>query len=96
MAHSHIDRVLKVDDIGPQRLPLNLLDVTALMVSRPKVARRYVYLRLTGQRVRIRRAKHGRVLSDEDSTLSPGLGRRCQGADDESARDDKCLRGFHA
>jgi hypothetical protein len=45
------------------------------MVARPQITRRDIDLGFAGLRIGIGRAKHGPVLSDEDSTLGPRVGR---------------------
>ena len=67
--------MLQVDDIGLQRLALHLLGRPAVVVGRSQIPRRHADLGFTWFRVRIGRAKHGPVLSDEHSTLGPGAGR---------------------
>ena len=73
--HADVGHVLQVDDVGVVRLPRHLFHGAVVVVARPQITSRDTDLGFAGLRIRIGRAKHGPVLSDEDSTLGPRVGR---------------------
>src|SRR5206468_6265831 len=73
VAAGQIEGVLLVDDVVPVLLPLHLLGRAAVVVVRAQPTRGRAEKPFTSAQVRVGgRAEHGRVLTDEDSTLRPG------------------------
>ena len=91
--HADVDHVLQVDDVGIVGLPGHLFHRAVVVVARPQVTRRDTDLGFAGLRIRIGRAKHGPVLSDEDSTLGPRVGR---GQKERSAGERRDARADEA
>ena len=76
-----VEQVLPIRDVVLPLLSFDLLDGTVVVVVGDEVSGRHIELPDTGLRIhRAVRAKHGRVISDEYSTL--GVCQRGRDVDD--------------
>ena len=97
MADADVEQVLFVDDVVLQRLALHLLHGAVVVIVGDEVPTRERELPLAGFLIRVSvRAKHGRAVADEHSTLRPGVRRGDeQRSDGGDGNDRKAKQNTH-
>src|SRR5215212_6320341 len=89
MGHADVEQVLVVRDVVLELLPLDLLHGAAVVVIRHEIPGRQADLPFSALWVRVGvRAKHGRVVSDEHSTLGERARRERQQAESAEKYSD--------